>query len=282
MVRFTHANLVNQRYFKHPFDLILCRNVLIYFTSDQIKLLENNLGEALKMDGWLMLSPAETLQNTRSRYTVHYVDGTLVYQKKWVPVDATPPQKPRPIAKSTKKTGPLSPVMANPVKSDDYYHQAVEAVRKNDSEIASQLAQQSLMAQQYLPQTHTLLASIYASQGDSAQALTHIQQALALDMFYADAHYLTALLHIEANNLAEARNALRSAIYCRPDFALAHFLSGNLFAQQGDTVRAKRAWTTARRVATSLLPHAPLSDIAEINAEDLIQLIDNHLAGLST
>ena len=60
MVRFSHYDLTSRRWSDH-FDLIVCRNVLIYFSlSLQEELLETFYG-CLNRDGYLVLGKTETL-----------------------------------------------------------------------------------------------------------------------------------------------------------------------------------------------------------------------------
>ncbi len=49
--------------FERGFDLILCRNVIIYFTDDTKTKLNERFSRALKPGGWLFIGGAETLMN---------------------------------------------------------------------------------------------------------------------------------------------------------------------------------------------------------------------------
>lgn len=63
MVMFRKFNLVNGDYslFKTPFDLILCRNVLIYFDHATQMLINKRLSKILKNSGLLLVGHAETI-----------------------------------------------------------------------------------------------------------------------------------------------------------------------------------------------------------------------------
>jgi chemotaxis protein methyltransferase CheR len=54
----------------HPgkFDIILCRNVLLYFAPDMRRLAFNRLSEAIAPDGTLMLGAGETVIGQTQRF----------------------------------------------------------------------------------------------------------------------------------------------------------------------------------------------------------------------
>ncbi len=63
MVRFEVASLVSDSpaLGEGPFDLIFCRNVLIYFAHDAVAQILETLAERLRLDGALVVSPADAL-----------------------------------------------------------------------------------------------------------------------------------------------------------------------------------------------------------------------------
>ncbi len=68
MVKFGRLNLNAPRYgFRQPFDLILCRNVLIYFGREEKMRVVHRFLDLLVEDGLLMLGHAESLQGETDR-----------------------------------------------------------------------------------------------------------------------------------------------------------------------------------------------------------------------
>ena len=66
MVRFTQGNLLDRPSLKF-FDLIVCRNVVIYFSRPMHDRLVNNFHTALRPGGYLMLGRTETLMGDPRR-----------------------------------------------------------------------------------------------------------------------------------------------------------------------------------------------------------------------
>jgi chemotaxis protein methyltransferase CheR len=63
-------------------DLILCRNVTIYFTPQTTQRVINGFYEALVEEGWLVVGHAEPSQEVYQAFQTHLFPGSLVYQKR--------------------------------------------------------------------------------------------------------------------------------------------------------------------------------------------------------
>jgi chemotaxis protein methyltransferase CheR len=60
------ANLVEPFRFKGPFDVIFCRNVMIYFDRQTREDIVNRLGKLLRPGGALILGSSESLSGIQS------------------------------------------------------------------------------------------------------------------------------------------------------------------------------------------------------------------------
>lgn len=67
-VRFQQHNILGPQPGRQPFDLILCRNVLLYFDRDTRQLAFSRLASALASDGFLMLGAGETVVGQTDRF----------------------------------------------------------------------------------------------------------------------------------------------------------------------------------------------------------------------
>jgi hypothetical protein len=67
-VRFQVQNLLEQP--PHPgiFDIVLCRNVLLYLNSERRGLVFDRIADAMASDGWLMLGAGETVIGQTRRF----------------------------------------------------------------------------------------------------------------------------------------------------------------------------------------------------------------------
>jgi chemotaxis protein methyltransferase CheR len=84
MVRFEVANLMDdvQMVFLKKFDVIFCRNVLIYFdTSSKKKVIEHFYNNLLD-PGYLFLGHSESLYGITDKFQLVHVPGGMIYKKK--------------------------------------------------------------------------------------------------------------------------------------------------------------------------------------------------------
>ncbi len=63
------------------FDVILCRNVLIYFADDTVTRVARNLSGALQGDGWLLVGASESLLRFGTMFTCQERGGAFFYRK---------------------------------------------------------------------------------------------------------------------------------------------------------------------------------------------------------
>lgn len=68
MVRFARLNLMSQWKMQGPFDLIFCRNVMIYFDKKTQEALVNRFYNLLEKGGYLFVGHSESLNGVNHRY----------------------------------------------------------------------------------------------------------------------------------------------------------------------------------------------------------------------
>ena len=83
MVHFNYLNLLdaaeNNRY--EEYDVIFCRNVLIYFDEETVKKVVTAFYHALKKGGYLFLGHAETISKFNIGFETINTNGTFYYRK---------------------------------------------------------------------------------------------------------------------------------------------------------------------------------------------------------
>lgn len=71
LVTFRLFNLMESFPFKHPFDVIFCRNVMIYFDKEVQEKLVNNFYNALSNKGFLFIGHSESLIQLKHPFKYH-------------------------------------------------------------------------------------------------------------------------------------------------------------------------------------------------------------------
>lgn len=79
LITFKQLNLIESQWpFKGPFDVVFCRNVVIYFNKDTQKALFDALASRMKMGGWLYIGHSENLHGISTRFAIR---GKTLYQR---------------------------------------------------------------------------------------------------------------------------------------------------------------------------------------------------------
>ncbi len=79
IITFRRFNLMTEKFpFKHPFDFIFCRNVMIYFDPETQQTLVNKFYDCLPKNGYLFIGHSETLSKNETAFK--YVQPA-VYQR---------------------------------------------------------------------------------------------------------------------------------------------------------------------------------------------------------
>jgi chemotaxis protein methyltransferase CheR len=265
LVTFAPMNLV-----KDPFptmDLILCRNLLIYFTPQQAQALVKKLHAALADDGWLAVGPSECSSSLFSRFTTVNFPDAILYRKTEraesklsfeslhagflgvIPPEAAPEPTPELTAQPTaelaeREVAPLN--AAGNAPSPTYHHPAITLAQK---------------------------ARTLANEGRLAEARRLSERWLRTDKLDHAAHYLHATITQELGDHGAARRSLQTTIYLQPDFALGHFALGTLARRESRHTEARRHFETALRVLQNHPPEEVLPESDGMTASQLADLV---------
>lgn len=242
-----------------PYDLVLCRNVLLYFDKVHSLVAEARLLNFVTPAGWLLLGETEVLRHSRDHYDLHIWPGAPLYQH-----HTSTQHQPIIHHRERDNTADISLRAASIEHLPADYELAVKAIHADDAATAQQHLSQLLVEHPHHARAHVLLAMLCASQRALPEAEAHIEAALLADPLLADAHYIQALIALELGQKDEAEIALRSALYCQPGHALAAFMLGNLIAQTGDLNRASKQWQRARTALDEDIPHEYVSDVSDL------------------
>ena len=223
MVSFRQASLLDSPP-PMSFDLILCRNVLIYLARSQIAALENSFFNALAPGGWLFLGSSEAIRSHRERWIMHVYPDLVCYQR---------PSDLEWRVTVHHDTAPLPPPVFESQMNGSAYRKAVAAVHSNRPEEAERELAAILAEQPHHAEAHILLAYILGSRRAFSEAHLHLDDVLNHNNLQSDAHYLRATLHFEEGDYDAAAKSLRAALYCQRDHLLATFMLGNLYARDG-------------------------------------------------
>ncbi len=215
-------------------DLILCRNVLMYFTRDAQRAAVARLQRALVAGGWLVVSPAEASVELLRPLVPVNCSGAIFYRKD--PAPATAPVQP------TWRPEAVPPDLLVPPPS------WLESGTSGESALPPKLPITPLPDGRGhdSPQTPGDLerARALADQGNLDEARRLCEAALARNRLDPECYLLLAAICQERGEIGAAFEALRGALYLAPDSAPAHFLLGSLLLREGERRRGRRCIET--------------------------------------
>jgi chemotaxis protein methyltransferase CheR len=298
-VTFSYLNLGEEVYPSlatntNAMDLILCRNVLMYFSPERTKKVTHRFHQSLVTGGWLLVSPTETSCELFGEFSSVQFQRTTFYQKGEKPLPAAVPHfspeaaflhpEPADISPSVLSfvSAPSFPApppepSASPAAetaADPYEEARILFERGNYAAAAAMLKADPAL----LPATaerSALLARICANLGELSEALSWAEKALAVGKLDAGLHYLRAMILQEQGSMQEVVPSLKRALYLAPNFVLAHYALGNLALRQRNFKEAGRHFANVLALLDAYKPNDVLPDSDGLAAGRLREMVES-------
>jgi chemotaxis protein methyltransferase CheR len=266
-VRFEPRNLATddaELWSPSTYDVIFCRNVLMYFSPDQMRAAIARMARALAPGGFLFLGHAETLRGISDRFHLRHTHGTFYYERKeggeparaWtpMPVGTSPPTPASIMSLGTEwidairqASERVAALVPTPGAADE---PAAPEVRPWDAAPALDLLRQERFADaldhvragpvERDPDALLLEAALLSHSGQIAAADAACERLLLIDEFNAGAHYVLALCREQAGQADRASEHYRVAAYLDAEFAMPRLHLGLLARRAGDREAARR------------------------------------------
>jgi len=274
MVQFLPLNLVSDEYPTYQTrtmnqDIIICRNVTIYFDEATTRSIVKRFYESLTDGGWLMVGHAEPLASTYQDYTVRNFPDTTFYQKVLPELPFLLPET-KPLPDAEIRTKPMQPKRESQPKVDNPQMVASQPKANHLSKPAPQIAPEINI--------QMVRAAVDKEDWDTAMSLLSILESQTpMD---SEVHYLRGLLLMHGGKLDAARQALRRALYCDPSYALAHYTMGEIAVQEANPAAARRAWRLAERAVAGLGDYVLISESDGLTTEMFRSLLTMRLSSI--
>lgn len=261
-VRFFALNLAQEPYPQLPggdgrVDIVVCRNVLMYFEPRKAREVVVRLSQRLSEGGWLFVSPTEMSATAFPGFELVKLAGALGYRRT--------ARVPRPGRADAAR---ISPSEAPPMMS-------------RSEPVAGQLV---VRASAQATETVAQAARRLADEGELRAALECCDRAIADDRLNEAHHYMRALILRECGETEAAAAALQCVLYLDPEFIMAHFALAHLRVLQSRMQEAARHFAAAETYASRLPPEQSIAYSEGVNAGRFVQAVSSirtSLAGLS-
>ncbi len=225
-------------------DLILCRNVFIYFQRETIASVATALIRCLSPDGWLITGASDPRLTDLVECTPVLTPMGLAYRRPNVCGARSPPMSvpPQPMIVSVAAPAAAlpSPVGPDPVEPDAVEPDAVEEARP---------ASAPSTADQICARAREL-----ADQGQTSAGMALLDDGLTRHGGSSELHYLRSVVLAEQGQHRAAVDAARSALYVDRSMIMAHIAEGTGFHRIGEPARAARCFRNAHRLLADIEP----------------------------
>ncbi len=233
MVQFEQRNLAAADPFlfqRQAFDVVLCRNVLMYFAPAVAASILDRIADSLAPGGVLFVGHAENLRGLCDRFEVRTFGSAFGY----VAAGSAPR-----VTERATEAAPASPTSGT---NDAWIHNIARSTDR-----ISELAMRAVTA----PNAPRATAASDAVRPQRPEQLDDNERS-------AREHHAAALERADAGDLESAAELERSAVWLVPDFAIAHLHLGRLLRRLDRTDEARAELDRAR----ALLAHEDPARVA--------------------
>jgi chemotaxis protein methyltransferase CheR len=288
-------------------DIILCRNVLMYFSKDAAQATVEKVQRSLVPDGRLIVSAIETSLVSSQHLVPEVCNGITTYRKSDIvqpgPVPAPPlisgafsiPDVFRPVAVSSfgtehqgapaRKPEEELKVLHTPalvqkehwtipsLPEKDPYSIAAALFESGDYSGAEKILISYTAVRPHDQRAMALMAQVLANRGDLAGARGWCVKAIAQDKMNPFFHHLLATIRQEEGAMDDAIGELRRALYADPTYIPAHFTLANIKRRQGLLDESDVHFRNVRTLLHSYQPGEVVGGAGGMSAAGLERII---------
>ncbi|CAA7620601.1 Methylase of chemotaxis methyl-accepting protein [Candidatus Terasakiella magnetica] len=263
-VRFQYHNLIANPFPSiidniAGFDVIICRNVIIYFSKETVEALVPCFRETLTEGGWLIMGHSEPNQDLFRDFRTVNTPGAVLYRRddghsrRNAAARPSPPPPPPMLPASSvlpklaKLTGTAVPPPPPPLLPP-----RPSSLGSAKPKPRAKIKAQPLFSPQ--PDSPPVADGMeemrrLADSGQWEAATAACDKAITATPLNPVAHFYRAMLFEQAGDLEECEKSLRRAIYLDRRFVLPHYHLGLFLSRRDDPVGARRSF---RNVLTLL------------------------------
>jgi chemotaxis protein methyltransferase CheR len=288
LVEFRRHNLVTEG---PPFepgevDLVLCRNVTIYFDRSTTRALVGRLHSVLRDGGYLFLGHAETLWQVSDAFRLVSLGDAFIYRR-----DDTPPPPPEAtdeeLARHASERRSVLPDRRGGGKNERFGLDRRSGHDRRLGNPPGKSRNRPTLRNTIIPKASeppapvtvrqpepSPLAAVRQALGDGRydEAVQLAESLASAEPLAVDAHYLRGLALCNLGRDAEALVDLRKAVYLDPELGFAHFLLAGALARVGEGIAAGRSYRAAATALERMPADLVAAELGGRSAAELAEL----------
>ncbi len=310
LVTFGQCNLVldsfpNAALGIYDMDLILCRNVFIYFAPDSVSRVLPKFARTLREGGYLMTGHAETQNQPVEVLQPRKFPESLVYQRVHgttfddgiregrpvvAPVAASPPSGVSSLLAAKKENRLTAPDAQTGGPGNATTRPLPQQITERERLLAE--AESRYIAGDYPGTIRSLeplqkpvearclllLAHAHANLGHVEEAATCCRRLAEAFPLASEPYELLAILAQEQGRYDDAKLLLKQALYLAPRSPSAYLELGALYAHEGDGTRARKMRVTALELLREMPTETAIGFFGTRNAREWRKDLQKYLA----
>ncbi len=293
MVRFQAFNVLSAEPLANlrDFDVVLFRNVSIYFDTATRKRIQENFLAMMCADGILLTGLSESLANDLGVLHLLNDEGLFYFSRRAEPaVQKVPPPAAAP---SPDGTVPLARIRNAPAVVMPHAQQPssvpgtgmplgdIQRLVQGKMFDAAYEGLGALLHQQpEHEEAQLLMAYVLLNRKDYVQAKARVEQVLDEQSWSIDALYLLGHIHRWQGQHGAAIEGFKRAVYACPSCWPAHYYLGGLHRETGNIDLARRALRAVQQLIKDGAPHGLLYVPVELPRQEMHHLCERQLAQL--
>ncbi len=282
---------------KQGFDIIICRNVTIYFKKETTMGLALTFYNSLKNGGYLVVGHAEYSADNYSKFISRVFPNGIVYQKsvngninkKNIPeqiksLKREPFKETDNLLNIVRKNSPtllktsdnlnLSEHRNNLREETIIFNEAIKYYNSNDYDFAIDRFFKILDINPKNVRASWMLCHMSANRGHFEEAVKWGNRCIEIDPLFKEAYYSLSLIHLERKEYNEAVEKLKKVIYIDANFTLGYFTLGNIYTLMYLHSQAKDCF----KIASDILSVKPSDEIVfqaeHLTVRELLNLVE--------
>ncbi len=274
MVNFGYLNLTDKSYATifnetNAEDLIICRNVLIYFDNQIISEVMQKFARCIAKTGVILLGSADPILTKDTNLIYEYKLGTLFYfalEKNNTSKNISLHEiKNATTTKKIKKTKEDINQIITQMLENSLWEKALKTIEKYEKN--------------HLKTAYTLSARgiALANLGKLQDAIFYCNESLTLDPNNTHTYSIMAMALSELNMMTEAEVALRKAIVIDPQYVIGHYQLGLLLLKNKQNNLGLQSLRNALRIVKTKNPESEVPYFKGLKYGKLMETFSHEL-----
>lgn len=259
-------------------DLILCRNVFIYFDPQTISATYKKFSESLNMHGVLMLAATDPIADYCQQLKVIHNHGIFYFKKTFeFSLDTAVTD-----AQSSRSNISPSVLLLSDTETDANNLEALKRSIISEFSVANwtnalEKIEQALLTNQQEADLLQFKAKCLINLGRTSQAKVACEQSLLYNAIEPHSYLLYGLILLQLSLLDEAEKAFRQTIFLNASFMEAHYQLGQVMLSKGLKKEAMKSIRNAIGIAEKEQPNRAVHNVIALTYSSFSEAMKNEL-----